>query len=46
MPNVPDVYMRIYYDVAALRADNPNTYRDYNYRIIDESNFERTTLIK
>lgn len=44
MPNLPEVLIKIYEDVSAQRKQFPNSYRQFNYRIIDENTFERTAI--
>lgn len=40
MIKVPEVLLKIYLDCNELRAQNPSTYREFNYKIIDDDNFE------
>lgn len=44
MPNLPDVLFKIYQDVTTQRNKYPNSYRENNYKIIDDHTFERTPL--
>lgn len=40
MIKVPEVLLKIFLDCNELRAQYPNTYREFNYKIIDDDNFE------
>lgn len=40
MIKVPEVLLKIYLDCNDLRVQHPNTYREFNYKIIDDDNFE------
>ncbi|XP_055314740.1 flavin-containing monooxygenase 1-like [Sitodiplosis mosellana] len=41
MIKIPNVLLKIYDDCNELRTQYPNTYREYNYTIIDDETFER-----
>lgn len=43
--DIPDVLTRIYYDCGQLRQTYPNSYRLYNYRVIDNETFERNKIV-
>lgn len=40
MIKVPEVILKIFLDCGDLRTQYPNTYREFNYKIIDDDNFE------
>lgn len=44
MIKMPNVLLRIYDDCNELRIEHPNTYREFNYTIIDDETFERTHI--
>lgn len=44
MKNVDEVYFKIYDDCTDLRLTYPNTYREFNYRVIDDKTFERSNV--
>lgn len=41
MIKMPEVLLEIYNDVNDLRIEYPNTYREFNYTIINDKTFER-----
>ncbi|XP_031630062.1 flavin-containing monooxygenase FMO GS-OX5-like isoform X2 [Contarinia nasturtii] len=43
MIQMPEVLLKIYDDCNELRVQFPNNYRDFNYTIIDDQTFERTS---
>lgn len=42
--NVREVFLKIYEDSSIRRGENPKTYRNDVYTIIDDEHFTRTTL--
>lgn len=42
--NVREIFLRIFEDSHIRRSEHPKNYRNDVYRIIDDENFERTTL--
>lgn len=42
--NVREVFLNIYDDTTIRRGENPKTYRNDVYTIIDDNQFTRTTL--
>lgn len=41
---VPEIVLNIYDDCIECRSKNPKDYRNNNYKVIDDENFERTTM--
>lgn len=46
LPKMPEVLFKIFDDCNELRLQYPNTYREFNYTIIDDETFERSKIPK
>lgn len=44
MENLSEVLFKIYADVTVQWTQHPNSYRENNYRIIDDLTFEKLSL--
>lgn len=42
--NVREIFVKIYEDSSKRRTEHPESYRNDNYRIIDDAHFERTSI--
>lgn len=46
MIKMPEVLLKIFDDCNDLRIQYPNTYRQFNYSIIDDETFERNQVFE